>query len=49
MRELTLDEIEQVSGGNVLWAMEAIGVIDFAIDFVNGFKEGYANAQPRVL
>ncbi|HEY9253590.1 MAG TPA: class IIb bacteriocin, lactobin A/cerein 7B family [Stenotrophomonas sp.] len=49
MRELTLEEIAQVSGGNVLWAMEAIGVIDFAMDFVKGFKEGYATAEPRVL
>ncbi|WP_315386743.1 class IIb bacteriocin, lactobin A/cerein 7B family [uncultured Stenotrophomonas sp.] len=49
MRTLENNEIEQVSGG--IWAhvLAAIAVYDAATDFVEGFKEGYENAEPRKL
>ncbi|SDK41119.1 hypothetical protein [Stenotrophomonas pavanii] len=49
MRTLEINEIEEVSGG--IWAhiLTAIAVYDATSDFVEGFKEGYANANPRVL
>lgn len=49
MRTLDINEIEEASGGFLQYVLAAIAVYDATTDFVEGFKEGYANANPRQL
>lgn len=49
MRNLEIKEIEQVSGGFWQLVLGGIAVYDAATDFVEGFKEGYENAEARKL
>jgi bacteriocin-like protein len=52
MRELTVDELENVSGGFTLpWILKALGVgivlHDGAKDFFEGFEEGFKDGQSK--